>query len=237
MEKKEKLKQKLSNKYFSEIANRYDSARNSDFREVELQKDEFNIISNFLKTSKPGKVLDVACGTGAYMHIYKGREVHGVDISKDMLKYAKLKNPKANLKVANAESLPYKDGEFSVVTSARFICHTPEYKKIIREMTRVTSKGGSIILDFPNKYSLSAITTKIRLMLGKLSYYNLISLNEIKELAKSNNLKIVSIKSKVFFPPKLLPSFCYPLLRYLNNKFSSMTNIFCTPLYVHFVKK
>ncbi|MGV8142520.1 MAG: class I SAM-dependent methyltransferase [Candidatus Pacearchaeota archaeon] len=237
MDNKEKLKQKLSKKYFSDIANKYDSARNSDFREVELQKDEFKIISDFMQNSKPGKVLDVACGTGAYLHLYKGREIHGVDISKDMLNYAKLKNPNANLKVANAESLPYKDGTFAVVTSARFICHTPEYKKIIREMVRVTSSGGSIILDFPNKYCISAITTKIRLMLGKLSYYNLISLSEIENIAKNNGLKIVEINSKVFLPPKILPKFCYPLIRYLNNKLSSVTNAFCTPLYVHFVKK
>ncbi len=237
MERKEKLKQKLSKKYFSDIANKYDSARNSDFREVELQKDEFKIITDFVHKSKPGKVLDVACGTGVYLSLYKGREVHGVDISKDMLKYAKIKNPKANLKVANAERLPYKDKTFAVVTSARFICHTPEYKKIIHEMVRVISPGGSLILDFPNKYSLSAITTKIRLMLGKLAYYNLISLSEVKKIARVNNLKIVQIKSKVFLPPKLLPMFCYPLIRYLNNKISSVTNMFCTPLYVHFIKK
>jgi len=237
MEKKEIIKSKLSKKYFKETANRYDYARNSDSREVELQKDEFEIIRKFLNNSKPGKILDVACGTGVYFHVYKDREIHGVDISKDMLKYAKLRNPKAILKVANAEKLPYKDSTFSAVISSRFICHTPEYKKIIKEINRVTVKGGSIILDFPNKYCLSAITTKIRLLLGKLAYYNLISYNEIKKIAKNNNLKIVGIKSKVFFPPKTLPKKYYHLIRNLNNKISHKNNLFCTPLYVHFIKQ
>ena len=203
MEKKKLVVDKLSKKYFNKIADSYDSSRIDDVRERDILNKEFKIVKRFLKKSKSGKILDIACGTGIVFPYYGDRAIYGVDISKDMLKYAKSRTPKAKLKIADAKNIPYKDNTFSVVITSRFICHTPEYEKIIKEMTRVVKPGGSLIIDFPNKYSLSIITTLIRLWTGKLAHYNLFSFSQIKKIAKSNNLKVEEVMAKAFIPPKI----------------------------------
>tara|TARA_Y100000310_G_scaffold315808_1_gene366802 strand:+ start:189 stop:902 length:714 start_codon:yes stop_codon:yes gene_type:complete len=237
MDKKEIVKGNLSRKYFSKIADSYDSSRVSDIREVDLHNKEFEIVREFLGMSKKGKILDVACGTGAVFSHYGDREIYGIDISKDMLKHAKDKHPKAKLKIANAENIPYSDGTFSVVITSRFICHTPEYREVIKDMARVVKKDGSLIIDFPNKYSLSMVSTIIRLWTGKLAHYNMFSFSEIKKIARANNLRVKNVKSKVFIPPKILPKQLYGLVKNLNNGLSKTFPLLSTPIYVRFEKK
>jgi ubiquinone/menaquinone biosynthesis C-methylase UbiE len=236
MENTKKVRDKLSKKYFKNIAEKYDQARVNDIREKVLLLKEFDILKNFFKKIKGDKVLDVACGTGIDFHCYGNRQIYGLDISKDMLKICKERNPKAILRVANSEKIPFKENTFDVVITSRFICHTPYYNKVIKEMVRVTKSRGSLIIDFPNKWSFSAITTIIRLKTGKLAHYNLFSIKDIKNIAKENNLKIEEIKTKVFFPPKIFPKFLYKPVKKINDLLSSLLPYFSTPMYVKFSK-
>jgi len=98
------------------------------------------------------KALDIASGTGRYVKLLlnHGYQVGGVDISKEMLSFAEQRvggNPNLLfLKQADAESLPFSDNEYDLVTSIR-LYHRVSSKirlRMLREVKRV-GKGKAIL--------------------------------------------------------------------------------------------
>ena len=234
---REKIKKRLAKYYSGEKAREYDHQRSKDIRDRDILDRETEIVEKFLSHSKEGKILDIACGTGRIFPFYRKREIFGVDISKDMLKIAKKKNPESHLKIGDAENLPFRSDSFPVVITSRFICHTPEYIKVIKEMTRVTKKGGSLIIDFPNKHSLSFFTTQFRILKGKTKYYSFFTYSDIKKIAKENNLEIAEIEGKAVISAKIFPKKMHRFIKILNNLFVIIFRRLSYPLYVRFIKK
>jgi ubiquinone/menaquinone biosynthesis C-methylase UbiE len=65
-------------------------------------------------------VLDVGCGTGVHLELYRRFEcsLFGIDTSESMLDVAKKRLGEfADLKLANACEMPFKDGSFDLVRS------------------------------------------------------------------------------------------------------------------------
>ena len=232
---KEQIKKELASEYYGKEAEKYNEKRVEDIRHAAVVRKQAEITKNFLNF-KYKNILDVACGTGRFFYLYKGKK-YGVDISTDMLKVNKKTNKNAILKRADASKLPFKNNFFDVTNTSQFIKHTPEYKKVINEMTRVTKPGGIIIIDFPNRFSTTYITTKIRVLVGRLRHYNFFSLYDIKKIAKENNLEILDIQPTVVISPLYFPKsslgFAIKLNKFLTNIFPELTYVF----YVKFRKK
>jgi ubiquinone/menaquinone biosynthesis C-methylase UbiE len=218
MKDKKQVKQELSNFYFGDEAKNYDSLRStspSDKKLIELQKKAFR---NLLSDSHNKKILDVACGTGFFFSEYGDNFIYGVDISEEMLNVAKKrKNPRVvSLTKTDASKIPFKDNYFDVVVTSKFIMHTPEYKTVFKEMIRVAKKGGFIIMDLPNKQSLSYIFTKIRILRGKIRYYNFFSKNEKKEICKSFGLSEVKEEGTTAISYRLFPKSMFFIIDAIN---------------------
>ncbi len=96
--------------------------------------------------------LDIASGTGRYVELLlrHGYRVGGIDISKEMLSFARQrvgKNPNLLfLKQADAEKLPFADSQFDLVTSIRLYHRIPPEVRIrmLYEVKRV-GKGEAIL--------------------------------------------------------------------------------------------
>ena len=237
MKNNEKITEELAKQYFGKEAENYDLERTNDIRKRVILNKQKQILSDFLNNTKKGKILDVACGTGFYFDVYPQKEIYGIDISEEMLLQAKEKKKVKNVLVADAKKLPFKDETFDVVISTRFIMHTPDYEEVIKEMKRVVKKGGSIILDFPNKYSFSFLPTKIRIIKGKLRHYNFFTIHDIEEIAKKNNLNIIERKGNVIFTPNFLPSSCANISIRLNNYLENLVPKLSYVFFTHFIKK
>jgi len=123
-----------------------------------LQK-SFSISANILNKEIPLKglrILDVGCGTGAWLTSlskHNPAKCVGVDFSDKMLKEAKLKHPDFRFEKARAEDLGiFEDNEFDIVT-ASYVLHgvTKEPRKaMLKEMKRV-SKKFVVVHDFYGK--------------------------------------------------------------------------------------
>jgi ubiquinone/menaquinone biosynthesis C-methylase UbiE len=237
MKSEKDIRQELSNCYFGDEAKNYDFERSKDKRRKLIFKIQKKIISSFLNDAKGKNILDIACGTGRFFDLYLPREIYGADISKEMLNQAKKKKNVKRTVVTNAEKLPFKDKTFDITITNQFIMHLPSYKKLIKEMARVTKKGGSIIADFPNKTSISYFFTKKRIKKGSLRHYNFSTLKQIQDIAKENNLEVEEIKGNVVISPRFLPDSLYFISSILNKVlldiFPKLTYIY----YVHFKKK
>jgi ubiquinone/menaquinone biosynthesis C-methylase UbiE len=101
-------------------------------------------------------VLDIGCGTGisTLKLLDKGaRKVCATDISEYMLNALKKKIEtsarhidRLELKVADAEALPFEDNVFDSAVSSMVLGMVPDPEKMISEMKRVVKAGGTIAL-------------------------------------------------------------------------------------------
>lgn len=97
------------------------------------------------------RVIDVGCGTGKQLERFlaEGCAVAGVDSSPAMLSRARAAlGDRADLRLADAQSLPFPDASFDIVT-ATLVLHelTPEARvAVAREMLRVLTDDGSIVV-------------------------------------------------------------------------------------------
>lgn len=99
----------------------------------------------------PGdRVLDVACGTGAVAEeadhrVRPGGEVMGLDLSPDMLTVARRKLPHLDLHEGRAESMPFRDETFDVVTCQFGLMFFDDRSAALQEMRRVLRPGGRMV--------------------------------------------------------------------------------------------
>lgn len=100
----------------------------------------------------PGKrILDAGCGTGRYLELMRRlepRALVGVDFSPSMLKQAKgkFRNSEISLFAAGIDALPFADESFDFVLSTLAIDHLPNLHDGVRELSRVLSGPGAMIV-------------------------------------------------------------------------------------------
>lgn len=99
----------------------------------------------------PGqRVLDVAAGTGnvALRAAQAGAEVVASDLTRENLVVGERNARELGLEVewvqADAQALPFSDGEFDVVTSSVGAIFAPDHQAVAEELLRVCRPGGTI---------------------------------------------------------------------------------------------
>jgi demethylmenaquinone methyltransferase/2-methoxy-6-polyprenyl-1,4-benzoquinol methylase len=116
---------------------------------------------------RPGqRVLDVATGTGlvAFALAARGADVTGVDQSEAMLGVAReqlarhpLLAPRVRFIHAEAERLPFEDGEFDALTFTYLLRYVDDPATTLRELARVVKPHGAIaMLEFGVPHAAAA---------------------------------------------------------------------------------
>jgi demethylmenaquinone methyltransferase/2-methoxy-6-polyprenyl-1,4-benzoquinol methylase len=98
---------------------------------------------------RPGmKILDLAAGTGSSSEplAAAGADVIPADFSEGMLAAGRKARPHLPFTKADALNLPFKDGEFDLVTISFGLRNTQNTEKALAEMLRVTKPGGEIVI-------------------------------------------------------------------------------------------
>lgn len=105
----------------------------------------------FISCIKEGdRVLDVGCGTGSLTFTIadttKASKVVGIDPSVGYLEYARAHNthPHVTFELGDAQKLPYDDDSFDCCVSSLMMQFVPDAHKAVKEMRRVTEKGGIV---------------------------------------------------------------------------------------------
>jgi SAM-dependent methyltransferase len=93
----------------------------------------------------PGRLLDVGCGTGVYAEALaeRGWTVTGVDVSEDMLRFARSRG--LDVVHADARSLPFDPDTFDAVVSLWTHTDVDDFAAVVREIARVVRRGGRFV--------------------------------------------------------------------------------------------
>jgi SAM-dependent methyltransferase len=95
------------------------------------------------------RILDVGCGTGANLQMLsKFGVAEGVDVSAAALDFCRARGLAA-VRQGAAESLPYEDSSFDLVTGLDVVEHLDDDIVGLKEMRRVLRPGGRVVLFVP----------------------------------------------------------------------------------------
>ncbi len=155
-------------------------------------------------------MLDAGCGSGRFLTpLSKDLRIVGTDFSKGLLGKAKKDAPDAPLCLADVEHLPLKDGIFDTVLSVRVLQHVASQKEAIKELSRVTKKGGTIIVLAYNNLTLHALYKWIRQKLKNWKWYpdDYCSPWELKKMLSKAGVSVVKTRGTVMANPWFLNYF------------------------------
>jgi ubiquinone/menaquinone biosynthesis C-methylase UbiE len=108
------------------------------------------ILVDTLDVQRGQRVLDVAAGTGtsALPAARRGAEVTATDLTPELLDVGRAAADAEGLELtwqtADAEALPYSDGDFDVVLSSIGVMFAPHHQQAADELVRVCRPGGTI---------------------------------------------------------------------------------------------
>lgn len=218
----------------------YDRKRFSDPKGKLFNKLEMHRLERVLHILPPRqRILEVGCGTGRFMVkcLEAGHEVHGLDLSPQMLEECikKTSNFKqANYYLAEGSKLPFKDNQFNFVYSIRTLNQVSlkSYAlDMVREMIRVCSNNGTMLIEFVNRWSVA---------LGRYRSVQL-SINDIKSVVKKyGNVEIKDVSGILIFSQTLMnltPVLLLDIFEKLDTFFSKMFPVLSTRSYVTLQKK
>ncbi|MFO1463169.1 MAG: class I SAM-dependent methyltransferase [bacterium] len=99
---------------------------------------------------KQMSVLDVGSGIGLLERHIAGRfgRIHGVDVSLETVRQARLENDRCRFDVYDGEHLPFQDDSFDIVFSSCVLEYLPPEKvfQFFGEMRRVLKAGGLLVV-------------------------------------------------------------------------------------------
>ena len=165
-ESKENKKEQVA-QMFNNIAHRYDFLNH--FLSMGIDNIWRRIAINELKSINPGKILDIATGTGdlalAALRL-NPTEIVGIDISEEMLNRGKIKIEKARkaniirFEKGDSEQINYPENTFDAAMVAFGVRNFENLQKGIDEIYRVLAPGAKlVVLEFsrPRNFFISAI--------------------------------------------------------------------------------
>ncbi len=199
-------------KMFDEIAPSYDLVN----RIVSFGSDKIwreKAIKEALKYIKNPKILDVACGSGDMIEVWKkySDDITGLDASAGMLEVAKKRFPEITFYQGLAQNLPFENESFDTISISFGIRNVVEPDKAIEEFARVLKKNGILlILEFTKPYKKTTIRNAIDFYSNKIlpkiggiisknkeayeylpnSIKNFYTLNELSQKLKEFEIKV-----------------------------------------------
>lgn len=156
------------------------------------------------------KVLDVACGTGygsKYLLSQGAKEVVGVDISDEAIKYARqhYTDDKLIFLKADATNLSFPESFFDVVVSFETIEHLENYQKYLSEINRILKTDGILLISSPNRLVTSPDYPKRKKSPDNPFHFVEFTETELIDLLKNNfkEIKVLGQRmiNKIFILP------------------------------------
>jgi ubiquinone/menaquinone biosynthesis C-methylase UbiE len=112
----------------------------------------FKRLVSKLPIGKGCRVLDVACGTGQWLLAVHDAGCHtaGIDISSKAIEICKINLPDGEFYTGQAETLPFEDKRFNLVSCLGALEHFLDPSHALKEMVRTATDDAYFLLLVPN---------------------------------------------------------------------------------------
>lgn len=156
------------------------------YRQIEIRRYKLepfiHRFARFESTSRQDVLeIGVGMGTDHIQFARAGAKLRGIDLAERGVELVRrrlaLEDLSSDLRVADAEALPFPDDAFDVVYSWGVLHHTPDTGRAIAEAVRVTRPGGRICIMVYSRHSW--VTYGLWLRRGPLSRRPLRSLADV----------------------------------------------------------
>lgn len=154
---------------------------------------------SFLGIKEDDRLLDFACGTGAFA-VYaaqRAKAVQGVDISEKMIEIAAESARQRGLNnidfwCCDVEKVPFANESFQCVISKSAFHHMKNYKRVFKEMVRCCQKQGRICIEDIISYDDNVLDQYFEELECKIDNSHNLSLPqlEIINLYRQNEIRI-----------------------------------------------
>ncbi len=179
----------LANKKRAETFYRYFSLIYDRVNPILYSKTMRRIVVKMANLKSNSLVLEVGCGTGyttyEILKTVDKKNVFAVDISKEQIKIAASKFKNINIIRGDAEALPFKSSIFDATISAGSIEYWPNPMQGVKEMVRVTKKGGTVVIlgpRLPDNPVLKYLATKLMNFFTTTDYVKLLKNAGLKDI-------------------------------------------------------
>lgn len=121
------------------------------YRLLRIQAQRAQISSMYLSRVKPGKLLEVGCGSGKFLSRMQsfGWYVEGIDFDPKAVEQAR-QECGAKVEVGSLESIRYKSDSFDAVAMNHVIEHVHDPISLFHECHRILKSGGYLVAITPN---------------------------------------------------------------------------------------
>lgn len=173
---------------FSRIASTYEERYGSKLSQAHGEC--LQIVSQWLCTSSPERVLDIGCGTGALIERLSARWPEagfvGIDPAQGMVDEGARRRPFASFITGVAEALPLPSQSIDLVVCSMSFGHWADKSAGLSEVRRVLKPQGIFCL-VENQPAGWGLTTLINWVVGALADYR--PTHEVIQLARSAGLE------------------------------------------------
>lgn len=138
------------------------------------------------------RILDVGCGWGRIIsgikYFIPDTEIIGVDMNMERLDKARelldemILGENVELRVGDADNLPFEDNYFDVVVSARLLQYVSNPVNTVKEFSRVLKPGGRLVLSVPNKFNPIRFFTYSRVLYPPKTVKNWFVVNGLSDI-------------------------------------------------------
>ena len=166
-----------------------------------IRKRELELIEQVLKTEEPKLLLDYGCGGGWLSILLQKWEFNsiGVDVSKSMVKNAKIACPNSDFIICDAMRLPFKDGTFDFVVGISILHHL-DINQATAELKRISLIKSTFMFMEPSLLNpLSAFGRKLFPMESHTQGEKPYTPNYLKRALQLAGFKVVRCFSMFFF--------------------------------------
>ncbi|MDO9565364.1 MAG: class I SAM-dependent methyltransferase [Candidatus Desulfaltia sp.] len=143
------MKQLYQSSYFND---QYDQGLKIDSTEMKRRiSQEDHRVKFFRKYKKGGRVIDIGCGRGYFLHTCRlfGYDVEGVDISDDAASYI-INELKIPVKIGSVDKIDFENASIDVITMWHFLEHTTNPRDYLKKIRGWLKPDGLLVIDVPN---------------------------------------------------------------------------------------
>lgn len=135
---------------YDRVAERY---AEEYFAELERKPYDRGMLDEFAESVRDqGKVCEIGCGPGQVARYLKDRgvDIHGVDLSEEMVRNASRLNPDISFEQGNMLALRASDNSLAGIVSFYAVIHLQraDVTEALAEMNRVLQPGGHLLISF-----------------------------------------------------------------------------------------